>query len=68
MSPLGREILRHLDSPMRRIDLRNAVGSVEDNIVAQLAVLNECRLLFNDGDRMLNLVTSGIRGGAEVLQ
>jgi len=26
-------------------------------------VLNECRLLFNEADRMLSLVTSRVQGG-----
>lgn len=61
LSSLGCELLRHLDTPMRRADLQRAVGGPESEIDAELALLNESRLLFNEGDRMMSLVTSGLR-------
>ena len=63
LSPLGRELLQHLDSPKRRRDLPKLVGAREDEIDRELAALNEARLLFNEGDRMLSLITRGVPAG-----
>lgn len=68
LSPLALEMLQHLNSPVSRVDLQRAVGIGEEDIDAELAVLNECRLLFNEKGRMLSLVTSGVEGEAEVMQ
>ena len=55
LSLLGRAMLRHLEKPMSRAELEEAVGAGED-IAAELAAFNEHRLLFNEGPRMLSLV------------
>ncbi|HLG54334.1 MAG TPA: RiPP maturation radical SAM C-methyltransferase [Vicinamibacterales bacterium] len=60
LSPLGREMLRHMDSPMRRRDLARAVGAGEEQVDVELAALNGYGLLFTEGDHVLSLVTSGV--------
>ena len=60
LSPLGRELLGHLDAPMTRAELQRAIGTTETELDAELALLNESRILFSEGDRMMSLVTSGV--------
>jgi ribosomal peptide maturation radical SAM protein 1 len=68
VSALGREMLGQLENPMSRTDLQRAVAAKQDDIDAELAALNQGCLLFNEGDRMMSLVMSSARGGAEIRQ
>lgn len=64
LSPLGKEMLHYLDRPMTSVDLRAAIAVGKDEIDRELGILNQCGLLFTEGDRMLSLVTSGVESRA----
>ncbi|MFE2104819.1 RiPP maturation radical SAM C-methyltransferase [Kitasatospora sp. NPDC059463] len=67
-------ILRKLSSPMRTTRLAPALGLAEDETDRRLAFLRERGLLFEEGDRVLSLVTleasaaeSAVAAGLELL-
>ncbi|MBZ9770995.1 RiPP maturation radical SAM C-methyltransferase [Mesorhizobium sp. CO1-1-8] len=56
LSPLGRDILECLDRPMSMAGLQDALGADEHRISREIAIFDDCRLIFKERGRILSLV------------